>query len=313
MRVLIVGASGFIGQYLRQRLLAEPGYEVSGTYYSRKPTEQSAESAPANGRLSWYHAEVTDQHRLAQVFQKVRPEAVVHLAAIADIGKAETDPQSATAVNVAGTENIADLCRLHDAKLVFLSSEYVFSGDRGHYKETDIPQPETHYGRTKWQAEQLVGDAAQRNSSLRTSLVYGWPPKGHRNLATLVIERLEAGIEFSGHTDMYRTPIYVEHLVEGIVRAVAGDHPGISHVAGADLVNMYQFAWSVADVFCLDKGLVIPAPSTEVSPSQTRGIDIPRSKLLGLDCTETAQRLGIRLPAIVEGLEQMRNRRRNIS
>lgn len=313
MRVLIVGASGFIGQYLRQRLLATEGYEVSGSFQSRKPPKPSAASISDEERLAWYHAEVTDPQRLAAVFQEVRPEVVVHLAAIADIGKCETDPERATAVNVTGTENLAVLCGQHGAKLVFLSTEYVFKGDRGSYTETDIPQPETHYGRTKWQAEQVVGGAAARNSILRTSLVYGWPPEGNRNLAALVIERLEAGVQFSGHTDMYRTPIYVEHLVEGIVKLMEGDHPGISHVAGADQVNMYQFAQAVADVFALDGALVIPVESSDASPSQTPGIDIPRPKMLGLDSTETAQRLGMHLPGIIQGLEQMRDKRRDSS
>ena len=119
MRVLIIGASGFIGHYLQRRLLQKSGFDVTSTYNSR---------APKDIDQSWYPLEITDHHRLDQIFQEVRPEVVVLLAAIADVKTCEVGPERATGVNVDGARQVARLCTQHHARLIFLSSEYVFRG-----------------------------------------------------------------------------------------------------------------------------------------------------------------------------------------
>ena len=300
MRVLIIGASGFIGHYLQRRLLQKSGFDVTSTYNSR---------APKDIDQSWYLLEITDHHRLDQIFQEVRPEVVVLLAAIADVKTAEMGPERATGVNVDGARQVARLCKQHHARLVFLSSEYVFRGDRGNYQEDDSPDPNTHYGRTKWQAELAVAEEASQWSIVRTSLVYGWPITGRQNLATAIVDRLKNGESYEGDTGTYRTPIYVEHLTEGIMQLVANYHPGISHLAGADWMNMYQFGRAVAGAFDLDSRLVNPVPvSADLPPGNATSDGSEhglRPDILGLDCTQTNQRLGLRCFSVVTGLQEM--------
>jgi len=299
MRVLIIGASGFIGHYLRRRLLQKSGFDVTSTYNSR---------APKDIDQSWYPLEITDHHRLDQIFQKVRPEVVVLLAAIADVKTCEMGPERATEVNVDGARQVARLCKQHHARLIFLSSEYVFRGDRGNYHEDDSPDPNTHYGRTKWEAELAVAEEASQWSIVRTSLVYGWPITGRQNLATVIIDRLKNGESYEGDT-AYRTPIYVEHLTEGIMQLVANYHHGTFHFAGTDWMNMYQFGHAVAGVFDLDSRLVHPVPvSADLPPGNATSDGSEhglRPDILGLDCTQTNQRLGLRCFSVVTGLQEM--------
>jgi len=233
----------------------------------------------------------------------------VLLAAIADVGTAERVPARATEVNVDGARQVAQLCKQHHARLVFLSSEYVFRGDRGNYQEDDTPDPNTHYGRTKWQAELAVAYETSMWSIVRTSLVYGWPLTGRQNLATVIIDRLKNGESYEGDTGTYRTPIYVEHLTEGIMQLVANYHPGTFHFAGTDWMNMYQFGRTVAEVFDLDSSLVNPVqvsaglpPGNATSDGSEHGL---RPDILGLDCTQTSQRLGLRCFSVVTGLQEM--------
>ena len=286
MRVLIIGASGFIGRYLARRLGEERGHEVTGTFLSHAP--------PDDGN-SWHRVEVTDAAGLEQVFRLARPDVVAHLAAVADVGTAERDPERATAINVTATSSIARLCELHGARLVFVSTEYVFDGQRGYYKENGPPNPTTQYGRTKREAEQEVSNLVSNWSLLRTSIVYGWPHPGKRNFAPWLIEQLRSGQPYYGPTNVYRTPVYVEHLVDGIAALVEGDHQGIHHVAGRDWVSMYDFGVAIADAFDLDRRLVIQDAD-----------DSQHADMLGLDCAGTMGLLGLDQPGLVAGLTAMR-------
>ena len=117
MRVLIIGASGFIGHYLRRRLTQNSSFEVTSTYNAREPKDFDN---------SWRSLDITDYHRLQQTFQETRPDVVVLLAAIADVKTAEMEQGNATLVNVDGARQVARLCTRHKARLIFLSSEYVF-------------------------------------------------------------------------------------------------------------------------------------------------------------------------------------------
>lgn len=284
MRVLIIGASGFIGRYVSRRLVAS-GHAVVSAYNSRPPVDDGA---------SWRQVEITDPAAVDALFSLARPEVVVHLAAMADVGTAERNPQIATDVNATATETIARLCERYAARLVFMSTEYVFDGRSGPYRETDTPTPNTQYGRTKFAAERAVADLVSNWSILRTSIVYGWPAPGRRNFVPMLIERLRGGEPYRGPTNVYRSPVYVEHLVDGIERLVETEDTGVHHVAGSDWVAMYEFAVAVAAKFGLDTSLVMP------------GTD-PVDDRLGLDCARTMAVLGRPHPGLYEGLAAMRS------
>ncbi len=284
MRVLIIGGSGFIGRYVSRRLVAS-GHTVFSTYNSRPPVDDGT---------SWHRVEITDPATLDGLFALARPDVVVHLAAMADVGTAERNPERATAVNVTATEAIARLSERHSSRLLFVSTEYVFDGQSGPYAEVGTPAPTTQYGRTKLQGEQAVAAITSPWAILRTSIVYGWPAPGRRNFVPMLVDRLRNGEPYRGPTNVHRSPVYVEHLVDGIERLAEADHTGIHHVAGSDWVTMYEFAVAVAERFGLDTSLVIP------------GTD-PMDDRLGLDCARTISALGLPHPGVDDGLAAMRS------
>ena len=295
MKVLVIGASGFIGRYLVRRLGATGGDEVFCTFRSRPPTADPDNRTRPRGQ-HWYQLELTDPVELEKLFGLIRPDVVLHLAAMADVGTAEREPEKAAAVNVVATANVARLSEAFGARLLFVSTEYVFDGQRGLYLEDDTPGPTTQYGRTKRDAEREVARLAYDGSVLRTSIVYGWPAPGRRNFVTALIERLQSGETYSGSTQVMRSPVYVEHLVEGMVRLVEFYHPGIHHVAGRDWVSMYEFALAVADGFGLDRNLVRPIHDPPAHPDG-----------LGLDCAKTMSLLGLEPCGLADGLAAMRS------
>lgn len=296
MRVLVVGANGFIGRHLMRHLAGAQHSVVAGTFRSR---------VPPNDGNSWYRVEVTDPAGLERVFDVARPEVVVHMAALADVGTAEREPQRATAVNVGGTTLVAGLTEQRRAKLVYISTEYVFPGATGYYPEDATPHPTTQYGSTKLAAEREVARHCSHWCVLRTSIVYGWPEPGQRNFGPWLLETLQNGNAHHARTDVYRTPVYVEHLVEGIAALAAGDHRGTFHLAGRDWVSMYEFARAIARRFNLDTNLVVPA-GTEARRTQAAGSE-PRERhgepdLLGLNSTHTMNVLGLPHFGLADGI-----------
>ena len=284
--VLVIGASGFIGRHVVRRLVETRSHAVAGTVLSQTPPDDGAD---------WRRVDLTSPENIAGVFHSVEPEIVVHLAAMADVNTAERQPDRAAAVNADATASIARLCRQSGARLVFISTEYVFDGRHGPYGEADSPNPATQYGRTKFQAEQHVARLADRWSIVRTSIVYGWPHPGKRNYLPRLVERLRNGQTCPAPTDVYRTPVYVEHLVDGIHQLVEEEHPGVHHVAGSDRVSMYDFARAIADAFGLDRKLVLA--STDPTPGPER---------LGLDCSLTMRSLGLPQCGLSQGLAACR-------
>ena len=284
MRILVIGASGFIGRYVSRRLADTAGNTVFSTYSSRPAVDDGA---------SWHRLEITEGAQLGALFAVAQPQVAVHLAAMADVGTAERNPEVAAAVNATATETIARLCQRHDARLVFVSTEYVFDGLNGPYRENDPPSPNTQYGRTKFDAEQAVAALAFSWSILRTSIVYGWPAPRRRNFVPMLVDRLRDGEVYHAPTNVHRSPVYVEHLVDGIERLVETKDTGVHHVAGSDWVTMHEFAVVVAERFGLDPGLVIPVTD-------------PMDDRLGLDCALTMAGLGLPHTGLDEGLAAMR-------
>ena len=277
MRVLIIGASGFIGSYLIRCLLQKSEHEVINTYNARAPEEIGQ---------SWCRLDITDCTRVNQVFQETQPDVVVLLAAVADVRPAEMAPEEATAVNVDAAAHVARL-----------------------YQENDRPNPNTHYGWTKWQAELAVAREASEWSIIRTSLVYGWPLIGRQNVVTRIIDHLKNGGTYDGDTNTYRTPIYVEYLTEGIARVMDTYHPGICHIAGNDWMNMYEFACAVAGALNMDTSKVQPTQALASVCSTIDSVEeagpLLRPDILGLDCTQTSYRLGLSPSGVISGLQEM--------
>ncbi len=253
MKILITGGSGLLGSKISEKTI-EKGYKV----YSGFNTHESRFGTPI--RL-----DICDKILLHKIFKDVSPGVVIHTAALTNVDKCEEDEELAWKVNAEGTRNIAELSKKHKAFLVYISTDYVFSGEKGMYKETDETNPINHYGVTKLEGEMTVKAIADEWCVARPSVIYGsTPAAGKVNFALWVLEKLEKGEPISIITDQYVSPTLNTNLAEMILEIVEKRLTGVYHLAGATPINRYDFASFLAEKFKLDKNLIRPVKSEDM-------------------------------------------------
>src|SRR4030095_2792291 len=166
------------------------------------------------------------------------------------------DQMKAYLVNVESTVQL--LINSEDLKsfFIFLSTDFVFDGEKGMYNEEDAPRPVNYYGRTKLEAEEAVKEYEHGWAIVRTVLVYGKNHSAHNNILKIVKEKLEKGEEYNVVDDQVRTPTYVEDLAKGIISIIEKKATGVFHLSGKDILTPYQMAIKTADHLRLDSSVL---------------------------------------------------------
>lgn len=251
MKVLLTGANGLLGQYLVKTLL-EKGYRVvaTGKGENRHPVEHA-------DRFVYYEMDILDEPRVNEVMVKEKPEVVVHAAAMTQVDDCEKDPERCEAVNVRGTAQVLVNAEAVARHFIYISTDFVFDGEKGMYWEEEDCRPVNFYGFTKLQAEGIAETSTIPCAIVRTCLVYGNPLHGKRsNIFSWVKGSLEAGQPIKVVDDQWRTPTYVEDLAMGIEQIIDKGATGTFHLSGEEGMSPYGFACRVAAHFDLDAGLI---------------------------------------------------------
>jgi dTDP-4-dehydrorhamnose reductase len=279
MKILITGANGFIGHYLCELLLAK-GHEVIAT-------GKGGCRLPFEGRAGFTYAKMdfTDHYAVHDSFEKFKPEIVVHGGAISKPDDSELNQWNAYVVNVEGTLSLLANASELKSHFIFISTDFVFSGEGGPYSEEDERAPVNYYGKTKMEAEDAVGEYEFDWAIVRTVLVYGKPQTGKANLLSVVQEKLSKGEPYHVVDDQTRTPTYVTDLAAGIVSIIEKRAKGIYHLSGPDILTPYQMALQAASHLGFDQSLIRRVTAADFSqpakrpPSTRFNIDKARREL----------------------------------
>jgi dTDP-4-dehydrorhamnose reductase len=247
MKVLVTGANGLLGQHLVKQLIDQQ-YQVvaTGRGASRLPFAESS-------TYTYYDVDITNALQVYSVMNKEKPEVVVHAAALTQVDECEQDPQRCEAINVQGTSQILTDAETFSSHFIYISTDFVFDGEKGHYTEEDDPNPISWYGFTKMQAEAMVQTSTIPWAIVRTCLVYGNVFDGTRsNIINWVKESLQHGKPIKVVADQWRTPTYVEDLAKGILLIIEKKAAGVFHISGKDFMSPYMMAVQTAGYFELD-------------------------------------------------------------
>ena len=259
-RLLIIGASGFVGQHLARK--AARCFEVWEADLSAPPGEHGVA------------IDITSAGSVDAGFQQSAPNAVVLLAGVSDIDQCEARPDLAEAVNVGGTAHVAEACTRIGASLLFISSAAVFDGAKHGYRESDSPTPVSAYGRTKANAEELIATMLPAAVILRLALVIGFAEgSGTNAMLNRFAAKLRDGETVSLPDFEYRNPIDAGTLSDFIVELLCrGGTAGVFHLGASESVSRFELGVRLAERMGFPRHLV--QPQTKPLPGRApRGLD----------------------------------------
>jgi dTDP-4-dehydrorhamnose reductase len=259
---LVTGASGSLGWVLSRMLVDR--LTVIAAYHTHASYPEGTEGVSLD---------LFEIDALRHLLETYRPRTIFHLAALTDPDRCEQDPDTARAVNLEATRELALWAAASGAKLVFASTDLVFDGKKGDYCEEDPAIPLSVYGRTKLQAEQAVLEVCPGAAVIRGSLFYGVSGPVGRTFLSSVLDALSRGAGIRLFKDQKRTPVLLADLAGAMIKVADLGLAGLYHVAGPEVVTRYEFGLMVCKVFGFDESLLIPISMADFEYDAPRPLD----------------------------------------
>lgn len=297
----IVGAGGVLGAKLVEQALAESDARIYAFTHGSAPAIPASHSE----RVVWQALDIADHAAVTDALLAANPSIVINSAAMTNVDVCETRRDDALAANGAGPRHIAAACVRLGARLVHVSTDYVFPGDEqqpGPYLEDAPVRPVNHYGWTKLQGERAIAEVCSGRIPwlvARTALVYGYIPGGRSNFITWLAGELRAGRRVKVVHDQSNTPTLAEDLATALLHLARRESQGIIHVAGPDLVTRDAWARAIAAYYALDESLIDVLSTAELKQPAQRPL---RS---GLRTSRAQELTGVTLRGITAGLEAL--------
>lgn len=263
-RILLTGSNGLLGQKVVQLL-------SNRIHTQLLATSRGINRHPLREGYDYEAADLTDQARIRELFEAFRPTSVIHTAAMTQVDACEEQRETCDLVNIETVRTLCELVKAYDSHLVHISTDFVFDGADGPYREEATPAPVNYYGESKLKAEQVVQAAGIPHAILRTILLYGITPAMSRsNIVLWVKKSLEAGKPINVVNDQFRSPTLAEDLADASVSAAMKRAQGLYHISGPDFMGVHDIAYAVADFWDLDPSLISEIDSASLNQRAKR-------------------------------------------
>ncbi|MBC8111277.1 MAG: SDR family oxidoreductase [Verrucomicrobia bacterium] len=289
-KILLTGSNGLLGQKLVQLISKEDPYELIAT-------ARGENRLPFQENYAYYSLDVSNQSEVHALMAEIKPDYVIHTAAMTNVDQCETERENCWKLNVDAVQYLVEACEKNNTFLLHLSTDFIFNGENGPYDEQAEAKPLSYYGESKLAAEKILINSQIRWAIVRTVLVYGIAYDMSRsNIILWVKKSLEEGKTIHVVDDQWRTPTLAEDLALGCYLVVKHGSEGIFNISGKDMLTPYQMALQTADFFNLDKSLIKKATAaTFTQPAK-------RPPKTGFIITKAQQILGYQPLSFTEGI-----------
>jgi len=277
-KILIIGANGFLGTNLFQ-IFNEKEFKEQNLFL----IASDIENTNIKKDIVFYKIDITRSDETVKKIIEISPNVVLLTAALTDVDQNEINKKLATKINTEGPKNVVKACEKISSKLFFVSTDFVFDGisKKGRYNETDVPNPQSHYGKTKYEAELAIINSEIDYCICRTAVLYGWNPV-KLNFITWILNKLKQEEKISIVTKQINNATFVRNLAQILLKLIEKDAKGIYHTAGDDSLSRYEMALKCANVFDYNKSLITPIDNIRqkaIRP-ENAGLDISKLKKL---------------------------------
>jgi dTDP-4-dehydrorhamnose reductase len=286
-KLIVTGASGFLGaNFCREQ---KDEFEIHAVYF-HTPVEMAG--------IRTHKADLTNEDEVKALFAAVKPDAVLHLAALSDPNYCEEHKEESVSVNIEAAENMAMQAMEHGCRMVFASTDLVFDGKHAPYTEKDLPVPVSIYGMHKAIAEEAVRDINKEFVVCRLPLMFGQNFTPYKSFIQPMMEKLGRGEEIKLFKDEYRTPAAAKDICNGLALALEKGY-GIIHLGGPERLSRLQMGEILCEVFGFDKKLLVPGLQKDVKMAA------PRPKDVSLDSRKAEDELGWQAKDFREALTEL--------
>jgi dTDP-4-dehydrorhamnose reductase len=283
MKILITGANGYVGKGLMQYLPREGNILIpSGLGVDEKP----------DGVCS---LDLTDFAATNLYLRSIQPDLILHLAGNKDVSKCESDKALSRKVNYEASKNIVRECSLQKIRLVYLSTDYVFSGKGAPFNELSRPSPTTQYGKDKLATEDLIKEELADYAIVRTAGIFGLK----NDFVETVIKQMKMKDKFKAYTNLKNTPTFIKDLASMLNIIIGQRRRGTFHCAGSESVSRHDFALKIAKILQLEQA--------SISPENIDFSHDPRPSDLSMDSSRTYKILNYHPQGIEKILQTNRN------
>lgn len=282
MKYFITGGSGLLGQ--RLSTVADNDDEIVLSH-NANPTKNTVK------------CDITNLDEVKQVINREKPDVIIHCAAMTNVDLCEDEIEKAYLINGEGSGNMAQAAEEINAKIIYVSTDFVFDGQIGFYKENDTVNPLGIYAKSKYDGEVQVQKYSTNWAIARVSVLYGWHER--QNFTTWIVNQLRQNNQINIVTDQINSPTLADNAGEAMFEIARQDKNGIFHTAGNNRISRYDFTELVAEAFDLNKDLINPTTSSEFVQKA------PRPQDSSLNVSKVEKELGMKMETCAESLARM--------
>ena len=290
MKIVVTGANGFTGQHVVQ-YLASKGFHVFAL------SRGEARFALQNS-VQYHDCELTNVSSVNATIQQIKPDWIVHIAAMSKPDECNNDRANCLLNNVQATIHLGEAAIQHQSKFIYFSTDFIF-GENGPHAEDDVVGPLNFYGESKLQAENWVKQHLPNAVIVRPVFIYGPELPGSRpSFIQWVQKQLIQQKPIKVVNDQKRTPTYVYDICQGLETIILESHKGVFHLAGGEIITPYEMAVEVAHCLSLNAQLI------EAVDSNSFPEPVKRAKQSGLKIDKAREVLNYKPHSFAEGVRK---------
>ena len=240
MKILITGSNGLLGQKLLHKLRLDSSVQLIAT--SKGENRVSKKEG-----YTYFNLDITNNDSVTQLINSEKPQVVINTAAMTNVDLCEGEKKACDALNVDAVRYLADACEKIDSHLIQISTDFIFDGEDGPYKEEDKPNPLSYYGLSKLKSEELLQAHCVKWTVLRTIIVFGVGEKLSKgNIVLWAKGALKKGDPLNIIDDQFRAPTLAEDLADICILAAKKKAFGIFNASGKDIMSIYEIVERIA-------------------------------------------------------------------